>query len=192
MDACTSIRGRSCFAASASLSRTAGWRPPRRRRRPLRSSAATSSSRRRCSPAGAARRGWHQARGRPDEAESHARAILGMDINGHVVRKLWVESASDIATEYYLSLDLRPGREEGALHVHEGGSTSRRSPPSGRALARLRRSPRGLPAVPGATTDLRRLGSRTRASKKQIAKIASSSSMPPSSAPTRCSARSTR
>ncbi|HET8873168.1 MAG TPA: ATP-grasp domain-containing protein, partial [Gaiellaceae bacterium] len=40
----------------------------------------------------------------PDEAESHAREILGMDINGHVVRKLWIESASDIAREYYLSL----------------------------------------------------------------------------------------
>ena len=31
----------------------------------------------------------------PDEAEEHARNILGMDINGHVVRKLWIEQASD-------------------------------------------------------------------------------------------------
>jgi succinyl-CoA synthetase beta subunit len=35
----------------------------------------------------------------PDDAEEHARGILGMDINGHVVRKLWIEKASDIARE---------------------------------------------------------------------------------------------
>jgi succinyl-CoA synthetase beta subunit len=33
----------------------------------------------------------------PDDAEQKARDILGLDINGHVVRKLWVESASEIA-----------------------------------------------------------------------------------------------
>jgi succinyl-CoA synthetase beta subunit len=40
----------------------------------------------------------------PDEAEAHARAILGMDIRGHVVRRVWVEAASDIAKEYYASI----------------------------------------------------------------------------------------
>src|SRR5215203_6306961 len=30
----------------------------------------------------------------PADAEAKARAILGMDIRGHVVRKLWVERAS--------------------------------------------------------------------------------------------------
>jgi len=40
----------------------------------------------------------------PDEAEARARDILGLDIRGHVVRKLWVERASDVAKEYYLSL----------------------------------------------------------------------------------------
>src|SRR5467141_1393668 len=39
----------------------------------------------------------------PDEAAEHAEAILNLDINGHVVRKLWIEQASDIAHEYYLS-----------------------------------------------------------------------------------------
>src|SRR5215472_1689565 len=34
-----------------------------------------------------------------DEAEQHAQAILGMDIRGHTVRKLWIEQASDIASE---------------------------------------------------------------------------------------------
>ena len=28
----------------------------------------------------------------PDEAEQHARDILGMDIRGHIVRTLWVET----------------------------------------------------------------------------------------------------
>src|SRR5205823_12628284 len=33
----------------------------------------------------------------PDDAASRAREILGPDVNGHVVRKLWVERASEIA-----------------------------------------------------------------------------------------------
>src|SRR4051812_32312102 len=40
----------------------------------------------------------------PDEAEARARDILGLDIRGHVVRKVWIETASDIAKEYYLSI----------------------------------------------------------------------------------------
>ncbi len=40
------------------------------------------------------------------EARQHAQAILGMDIKGHVVRRLWVEHASDIAREYYASFTL--------------------------------------------------------------------------------------
>src|SRR4051795_13115654 len=38
-----------------------------------------------------------------DEARTHAEAILGMDIRGHTVHELWIEQASDIATEYYAS-----------------------------------------------------------------------------------------
>jgi succinyl-CoA synthetase beta subunit len=38
------------------------------------------------------------------EAEEHATAILGMDIKGHVVHELWIEAASDIASEYYASI----------------------------------------------------------------------------------------
>ncbi|MDF2751125.1 MAG: succinyl-CoA synthetase (ADP-forming) beta subunit, partial [Gaiellaceae bacterium] len=40
----------------------------------------------------------------PDEAEARAREILGLDIRGHVVSKLWIERASEIAKEYYLSI----------------------------------------------------------------------------------------
>jgi succinyl-CoA synthetase beta subunit len=58
----------------------------------------------------------------PDEAEEHARAILGMDINGHVVRKLWIEKASDIAREYYLSLTFDRGEKKSLfMFTTEGG-----------------------------------------------------------------------
>jgi succinyl-CoA synthetase beta subunit len=38
------------------------------------------------------------------EAEEHARAILGMDIKGLTVHELWIEGASQIASEYYASV----------------------------------------------------------------------------------------
>ncbi len=38
------------------------------------------------------------------EAEEHATAILGMDIRGLTVHELWVEEASEIASEYYASV----------------------------------------------------------------------------------------
>jgi succinyl-CoA synthetase beta subunit len=40
------------------------------------------------------------------EVREHAGNILGMDIKGHVVHRLWVEHASDIAQEYYASFTL--------------------------------------------------------------------------------------
>ncbi|MDX6669722.1 MAG: succinyl-CoA synthetase beta subunit [Solirubrobacteraceae bacterium] len=39
-----------------------------------------------------------------DEAREHAEAILGMDIRGHTVHEVWIERASDIASEYYASI----------------------------------------------------------------------------------------
>jgi succinyl-CoA synthetase beta subunit len=44
--------------------------------------------------------------GSADEVRSHAGAILGMDIKGHRVERLWIERSSDIAREYYASLTL--------------------------------------------------------------------------------------
>jgi succinyl-CoA synthetase beta subunit len=38
------------------------------------------------------------------EAQAHADAILGMDIRGLTVRELWIEGASQIASEYYASV----------------------------------------------------------------------------------------
>src|SRR5256886_9223199 len=48
----------------------------------------------------------------PADAEAMARDILGLDINGHVVRKLWIEQASDIAKEYYLSVTFDRGTKQ--------------------------------------------------------------------------------
>ncbi|HEX7083585.1 MAG TPA: ADP-forming succinate--CoA ligase subunit beta [Gaiellaceae bacterium] len=45
----------------------------------------------------------------PADAEAKANDILGLDIRGHVVRKLWIEQASDIAKEYYLSVTFDRG-----------------------------------------------------------------------------------
>ena len=58
----------------------------------------------------------------PDEAEARARDILGLDIRGHVVRRLWIERASDIAREYYLSITFDRGEKKALLmFTTEGG-----------------------------------------------------------------------
>jgi len=41
-----------------------------------------------------------------DEVRTHASNILGMDIKGHLVKRIWVENASDIKEEYYASFTL--------------------------------------------------------------------------------------
>src|SRR5581483_9292669 len=46
------------------------------------------------------------------DAEAKAHDILGLDINGHVVRTLWIESASDIEREYYLSVTFDRGAKK--------------------------------------------------------------------------------
>ena len=48
----------------------------------------------------------------PEEAEARAGEILGLDIRGHVVRRLWVEKASEIAKEYYLSVTFDRGEKK--------------------------------------------------------------------------------
>jgi succinyl-CoA synthetase beta subunit len=48
----------------------------------------------------------------PADAHAKAREILGLDIRGHVVRKLWIEKASDIAKEYYLSVTFDRGEKK--------------------------------------------------------------------------------
>jgi succinyl-CoA synthetase beta subunit len=48
----------------------------------------------------------------PAEAEARAHDILGLDINGHIVRRIWIEQASDIAKEYYLSITFDRGTKQ--------------------------------------------------------------------------------
>jgi succinyl-CoA synthetase beta subunit len=68
----------------------------------------------------------------PGEAEARARDILGLDIRGHVVRRLWIERASDIAREYYLSLTFDRGEKkplfmltrEGGVDIEEVAASS--------------------------------------------------------------------
>jgi succinyl-CoA synthetase beta subunit len=56
------------------------------------------------------------------EAKEHATNILGMDIHGHTVRTLWIEHASDIATEYYASVLLdRSAKQPLVMFSVEGG-----------------------------------------------------------------------
>src|SRR6478609_9645915 len=48
----------------------------------------------------------------PADAEQKARDIIGLDIRGHVVEKVWIEQASDIAKEYYLSITFDRGAKQ--------------------------------------------------------------------------------
>jgi succinyl-CoA synthetase beta subunit len=56
------------------------------------------------------------------EARTHAANILGMDIKGHVVQRVWVEHASDIEKEYYASFTLdRSAKQHLAMVSARGG-----------------------------------------------------------------------
>jgi succinyl-CoA synthetase beta subunit len=58
----------------------------------------------------------------PDEAEARAAEILGLDIRGHVVRKLWIEQASEIEREYYLSIAFdRSAKKPLFMFTTQGG-----------------------------------------------------------------------
>ena len=67
-----------------------------------------------------------------DEVRLHAGNILGLDIKGHVVHRLWVEHASDIAKEYYASFTLDRAAKlhlgmlsaEGGVEIEEVAETN--------------------------------------------------------------------
>jgi succinyl-CoA synthetase beta subunit len=79
----------------------------------------------------------------PQDAEARAAEILGMNIRGHTVRQVWVEKASDISSEYYLSVTFDRGEKkplfmlttQGGVDIEE---VAERSP---EALARLHVDP---------------------------------------------------
>ena len=57
-----------------------------------------------------------------DEAREHATNILGLDIKGHVVHRLWIEKASDIEKEYYASFTLdRAAKKHLGMLSAQGG-----------------------------------------------------------------------
>jgi succinyl-CoA synthetase beta subunit len=58
----------------------------------------------------------------PDEAEAAAEAILGLDIKGHVVKRVMVAAGARIAEEFYFSVLLdRANRSYLSLTSYEGG-----------------------------------------------------------------------
>jgi succinyl-CoA synthetase beta subunit len=77
------------------------------------------------------------------DAEQKAREILGLDIRGHVVHKIWIEQASEIAKEYYLSITFDRGEKKPLFMLtREGGveieQVAEQNPD---ALARLHTDP---------------------------------------------------
>ncbi|MEC8999573.1 MAG: ADP-forming succinate--CoA ligase subunit beta [Actinomycetota bacterium] len=57
-----------------------------------------------------------------DDVRTHATNILGLDIGGHVVGRVWIEKASDIAEEYYASFTLdRSAKKHLGMLSAEGG-----------------------------------------------------------------------
>jgi succinyl-CoA synthetase beta subunit len=58
----------------------------------------------------------------PDEAEEHAKNILGLDIKGHVVKRVMIAGGARIAQEFYFSVLLdRANRSYLSLTSYEGG-----------------------------------------------------------------------
>ena len=57
-----------------------------------------------------------------EDVRTHAGNILGLDIDGHVVKRLWIEKASDISEEYYASFTLdRSAKKHLGMLSAEGG-----------------------------------------------------------------------
>ena len=56
-----------------------------------------------------------------DEVRTHAGNIIGMDIKGHVVKRVWIERASDIAEEYYASFTLDRAAKQHLLMLSAQG-----------------------------------------------------------------------
>ena len=57
-----------------------------------------------------------------DDVAEHAGRIFGLDINGHVVHRVWIEKASNIVDEYYASFTLdRSAKKHLGMLSAEGG-----------------------------------------------------------------------
>lgn len=73
------------------------------------------------------------------ETRDHATDILGMDIRGHIVYRLWIEKASDIAAEYYASFTLDRSAKQylGMLSAKGGVDIEQVADEDPAAIARL-------------------------------------------------------
>lgn len=78
-----------------------------------------------------------------DEVRTHAGNILGMDIRGHTVHRLWIEKASDIAREYYASFTLDRGARQhlGMVSARGGVDIEQVAAEDPAAIARLHIDP---------------------------------------------------
>ena len=81
--------------------------------------------------------------GSADEVREYASNILGMDIRGHTVRRLWVEHASDIDQEYYASftLDRAQKKHLGMLSAEGGVEIEQVAKDKPEAIARIHIDP---------------------------------------------------
>ena len=78
-----------------------------------------------------------------EQVREHASNILGMDIKGHVVRRLWIEHASEIDQEYYASftLDRSEKKHLGMLSAEGGVEIETVADKNPEAIARLHVDP---------------------------------------------------
>ena len=78
-----------------------------------------------------------------EEAEARASDILGMDIKGHTVERVWIEVQSQIAKEYYLSVTFDRGVKKPLVMLSAEGGVEIEEVAANRpeALARLHIDP---------------------------------------------------
>jgi succinyl-CoA synthetase beta subunit len=78
-----------------------------------------------------------------DEVRLHAGNILNMDIRGHIVRRLWIEKASDIKNEYYASFTLDRSAKKflGMLSAEGGVEIEKVAEENPAAIARIHIDP---------------------------------------------------
>src|SRR3954447_11761838 len=92
---------------------------------------------------GRGKAGGIQLANNADEVRKHASAILGMDIKGHLVRRVWIERASDIKHEYYASFTLDRGARKhlGMVSAKGGVDIEQVAAESPEAIARAHINP---------------------------------------------------
>ena len=117
-------QGKQFFAAvrHPGVARRRGHHRRRGRRRGRAASATRWWSRPRCRWAAGARPAASSWPTTPTRCATTPPNILGMDIKGHTVERIWIEQASDIAEEYYASFTLdRSAKKHLGMLSAQGG-----------------------------------------------------------------------